>query len=153
LINFKVNAIMQRIKIEEPPFYPFSTCIAVRITDLNYGNHVGNDAFLSLVHEARVQFLQWLGYRELDVEGYGLIMADAAINFRLELKYGDQVTIQVGVAGLSAVGFDLVYKMTTVRNSEIKVAGLVKTGMVLLDPNTRRPVNLPFILRGKLTAS
>lgn len=144
---------MQRIKIEEPAFYPFSTCIAVRITDLNYGNHVGNDAFLSLVHEARVQFLLWLGYKELEVEGYGLIMADAAINFRLELKYGDQVNIEVGVSGISAVGFDLVYKMATLRNGEMKVAGMVKTGMVLLDPNTRRPVNLPFIFREKLTAS
>jgi len=144
---------MQRIKIEEPSFYPFSTCIAVRITDLNYGNHVGNDAFLSLVHEARVQFLQWLGYRELDVEGYGLIMADAAINFRMELKYGDKVTIEVGVAGISAVGFDLVYKMTTSGNGEIKIAGLVKTGMVLLDYKTRKPVNLPFIFREKLTVT
>ncbi len=143
---------MQRIKIEEPASYQFSTCMAVRITDVNYGNHVGNDAFLSLVHEARVQFLQWLGYREWDVEGYGLIMADAAINFRAELKYGDQVTIGVGVAGISSVGFDLVYKMTTTRNNEEKIAGIVKTGMVLLDPNTRRPVNLPFILREKLSA-
>lgn len=141
---------MQRIKIEEPSAYLFSTCIAVRITDLNYGNHVGNDAFLSLVHEARVQFLQWLGYKELDVEGFGLIMADAAIRFKAELKYGDQVTIQVGVGGLSEAGFALVYKMTALRNGREMVAGLAKTGMVLLDSVTRRPVHLPPVLREKL---
>lgn len=144
---------MQRIKIEEPAVYPFSTTLAIRITDLNYGNHVGNDAFLALVHEARVQYMQWLGYQELSVEGYGLIMADAAIRFKAELHYGDQVTISIGVAGLSEVGFDLVYKMTVIRDSKIKIAGMVKTGMVLLDYNTRRPVHLPAVLREKLTAS
>lgn len=141
---------MDRVKITEPPAYPFSTRIAVRITDLNYGNHVGNDSFLSLVHEARVQFMHWLGYDELDVEGFGLIMADAAINFRAELKYGDMVTIQVGAAGLSAVGFDLVYKMTAIRGDREILAGMVKTGMVLLNPATRRPAELPAVFREKL---
>jgi acyl-CoA thioesterase FadM len=141
---------MQRVRIEEPAIYPFSTNITVRITDLNYGNHVGNDAFLALIHEARVQYMLWLGYKELEVEGFGLIMADAAINFKAELNYGDTVTIYVGVAGITAAGFDLVYKMTVAANGETKLAGLAKTGMVLFDYTARKPVALPAILKHKL---
>ena len=48
---------MERIKLNLPEQFLFSTNIAVRITDINYGGHVGNDSFLSLIHEARQQFL------------------------------------------------------------------------------------------------
>jgi len=36
---------MQRIKIDLPEFFSFTTPIKIRITDLNYGGHVGNDVF------------------------------------------------------------------------------------------------------------
>jgi hypothetical protein len=45
--------------------------------DINYGGHLGNDAVLSLVHEARVRFLKQQGYTENNIEGAGIIMADA----------------------------------------------------------------------------
>ena len=53
---------MARIKIAVPPQFTFSTQIPVRITDINYGGHLGNDALLALLHEARVQFLRRYGY-------------------------------------------------------------------------------------------
>ena len=84
---------MARIKIDLPDNFSFTTSIQVRITDINYGGHVGNDAILSLVHEARMQFLKQLGYTELEFAGVGLIMADAAIEFRNELFYGDVVIV------------------------------------------------------------
>ena len=45
---------MQRVKVELPANFNFSCIIPIRITDLNYGGHVGNDAVLSLIHEARI---------------------------------------------------------------------------------------------------
>ena len=134
---------MQRIKIEAPGSYPFSTEIPVRITDLNYGGHVGNDAFLSLVHEARVRYLQSLGYSELNVEGFGLIMADAAIRFSKELFYGDVVTIEVAATGFTTVSFDLIYQLKVKRDDVLVTAGLAKTGMVLIDRTNRKKASLP----------
>ena len=60
---------MARIKIELPEIFSFTTTIPIRITDLNYGGHVGNDTILSIIHEARMQFLKNAGYTELDLEG------------------------------------------------------------------------------------
>jgi acyl-CoA thioesterase FadM len=141
---------MQRIKIEEPASYPFSTNIRIRITDLNYGNHVGNDAFLSLVHEARVQFLESKGYSELNTEGFGLIMADAAIQFKNELHYGDTVTIEVAAFGFSKMGFDLVYRLTKLKDGKPMIVGIAKTAMVLYNYTERRPVMLTNSIRQQL---
>ena len=49
---------MARVKLQLPANFLFSTEIPIRISDINYGGHLGNDAVLSIVHEARIQFLQ-----------------------------------------------------------------------------------------------
>ena len=141
---------MQRIKIEEPTSYNFLTNISVRITDLNYGNHVGNDAFLSLIHEARVQFLASKGYSELNVEGFGLIMADAALQFKSELHYGDIVSIEVAAFGFSKMGFDLVYRLSKQQSAKTIVVGIAKTAMVVFDYNARKPSLLTEAMKTKL---
>jgi len=64
---------MARIKLELPETFSFRTEITVRITDLNYGGHLGNADTLVLIHEARVRFLKSYGYSEIDIEGYGTI--------------------------------------------------------------------------------
>src|SRR6476620_11210703 len=98
---------MSRIRIELPSKFDFTTNIPVRITDLNYGGHVGNDTVLSLIHEARMQFLNHFNYTELDFEGASLIMGDAGIEFKSELFYGDTVTAYIAAPEFSGVGFDL----------------------------------------------
>ena len=73
---------MARIKIELPENSIASFTIPVRITDINYGNHVGNDSFVAIIHEARMQWLKQYGYTELQVEAVGLIMSDLAVEFQ-----------------------------------------------------------------------
>jgi len=141
---------MQRIKIEQPSTYVFSTHIPIRISDVNYGNHVGNDAFLSLVHEVRLQYLLSLGYTELSLGGAALIMADAAIEFKSEMYYGDVVKIEVAATGFTAVGFDLVYKMTVEREGQQKIAGLAKTGMLCFNYATKKMMAIPAEVLQKL---
>ena len=49
---------MARVKLEVPSTFSFQTTIPIRITDVNYGGHVGNDSILSILHEIRIQFLK-----------------------------------------------------------------------------------------------
>lgn len=86
---------MARLKIEMPEEFSFSCSIPVRITDLNYGNHVGNDAFISILHEARVQFLTAKNFAELNDDGIGLILAGLEIVFKKEAFYGDVLKIKI----------------------------------------------------------
>ena len=86
---------MTRVKIEVPQRSMGTYHIPVRITDINYGNHVGNDAFVSIIHEARMQWLQQHGYTELNIESAGLIMSDLTVEFKNESFYGDQVEVKI----------------------------------------------------------
>src|SRR5215470_14329407 len=102
---------MARVKIELPEKFSFQTQIPIRITDLNYGNHVGNDTILSILHEARVQFFQKFGLAELDFAGAGLIMSDVAIEFKNEVFYGENITASVAAGEFSKATFDVFYKL------------------------------------------
>ncbi|TGE21449.1 thioesterase [Hymenobacter aquaticus] len=127
---------MARVKVALPAAYSLTVQIPVRITDLNYGGHLGNDALLSVLHEARVQFLQHVGLREVDpATGLGTIMADVAIEYKGEAFYGDVLHIQLAATELSKYGFDVVY---WVKNQAGKEIARAKTGMLLFDYNTRK---------------
>ena len=153
---------MARIKIDLPEAFPFSISIPVRITDLNYGNHVGNDTVLSLIHEARMQFLLQFGYTEMEFAGIGLIMADAAIEFKNELFYGETLIVSVACAGFSKVSFELYYKLEKVLqqvpsiNASVStgdkkvIVAAAKTGMVCFDYDRKKIVTIPGEARKKL---
>ena len=132
---------MPRIKIEIPEKFLFKTEISVRISDINYGGHLGNDSLLSIIHEARVRFLKHLGYSEKDVEGIGIIMNDAAIQYKAESFYGDELLIEVGVMDFSKIGCDIVYRITNSDNK--KEIALAKTGIVFFDYENKKVAPLP----------
>lgn len=126
-----------------PGSFSFSTLIPVRISDINYGGHVGNDAVLSLIHEARMQFLKSFGYSELDFAGTSLIMADAAIEFKKELFYSDTVNVSVTAGGFSKVGFDLFYQLEKDMDGLAQIVALAKTGMICYDYNKKKVAAVP----------
>jgi len=121
---------MTRIKLELPSRFHFTTTLTVRVTDLNYGNHLGNDALLGMIHEARVQFLRAMGYSELELEGGGILMSDCAIVYKAQGHLGDALSIQVAVGDFSRVGCDLYYLLKKSDGTELARA---KTGIVFFD--------------------
>ena len=125
---------MARISIDLPTSFNFTATIPVRITDLNYGGHVGNDTILSIIHEARVQFLKSFGYSEKDLGGVGMIMSDVVINFKNELFYGDVVNASVAVKDIGRASVDIVYLL---KKGDVVVAE-AKTGMVCFDYERRK---------------
>ncbi|HZZ75767.1 MAG TPA: thioesterase family protein [Puia sp.] len=142
---------MARIKIDLPETFSFSTSLTVRITDLNYGGHVGNDSVLSFVHEARVRYLQALGYTEMNLEGVSLILADAALIFRNEIYYGDDLLISVQAVEFSRLGFDLIYKIEKkMADQPMIVVAIIKTTMAGFDYERKKLMSLPEKVINKL---
>lgn len=133
---------MNRIKINLPEHFPFSTRLQIRVTDLNYGGHVGNDSVLSILQEARQQFLQSRGYTELQVEGFGLIMADAMVEYKKEMNHLDQLKIDIAAKDFDKMGFDLYYRVVIEKNGEEILAVRAKTGMMLFDYTTRKKASM-----------
>jgi len=142
---------MSRTKIEMPPVFPFRTSIPVRITDLNYGGHVGNDQILSMIHEARVQFLRHLGFEEMNVEGVGLIMRDVEIEFRNELFYGDIILAAVAAENFSKIGFDLFYQFEKEKENKKTLLVVARTSMICYDYGAKKIVSLPEPAKQKMS--
>lgn len=137
---------MARIKLEMPANYFTVQKVRVRITDINYGNHVGNDAFVGILHDARMQWLRMHGFTELDVQGTGLIMGDLAVEFKNESFFGDEVEVAIGVNNIGRVNFDLYYRLTTTRNDEIILLANAKTGMICYDYQQKKIATIPQVL-------
>lgn len=141
---------MPRIKLKPLRDYPFSLELKVRITDLNYGAHLGNDKLLSLIHEARVAFLAKHGFSEMGCGGVSLIMADAVISFQGEAHAGDVLRFDVAAGEPTRSGFRLFHRVT--RPADKMSIALVETGMVCFDYTTGRIQSLPEAVRLLLLA-
>ena len=138
---------MPRIKLEIPEKIIASVTIPVRITDINYGNHVGNDAFVGIIHEARMQWLSKHNYTEINIEGVGLIMSELVIEFKKEAFYGDQIQVRISAGEISRVGFELFYQLYTERDKETTLLAHAKTRMVCYNYNEKKVAVVPQALK------
>jgi acyl-CoA thioesterase FadM len=142
---------MARVKLNFPTQKPiFTAQIPLRITDMNYGNHLGNDIVLSIMHDARMQFLSSLGYTELEVGGCGMIMADVMIAYRNEGYYGDVLTVELFTDEVGSRSFDFMYKITTTREEKLIEIAQAKTGMVCYDYKAGKVCSIPATFRTQL---
>lgn len=130
-----------RLRLKDHPPTCFTTQVNVRITDLNYGGHMGNEMLLIYAQQARVDFLASMGYGELTLAGKGIIMADAAVQYRSEAHAGETLKIEVALDDRSSVGFDLYYNIT--EQTTGRLVGRVKTGIVCFDYATKKVSPLP----------
>jgi acyl-CoA thioester hydrolase len=134
---------MARVKLDVPTHKIFTTDIPVRITDINYGNHVGNDALVSIVHEARMQWLAHNNYTELNVAGAALIMADLAVEYKAESFYGDILNVAISIGEITKISFEIFYEITTTRNDKKILIANAKTGMVCFDYEAKKVMGIP----------
>jgi len=132
---------MARVKIPLPKSFPFATEIPVRVTDINYGGHLGNDRVLALIHEARVQFLQSMGFSELDIGGVGTIMVDAVLVYKSEAFQGDTLRIEVATGEFLKFGFDLFYRVTNKATG--REVARAKTGLAYFDYGRHKLTRAP----------
>ena len=142
---------MARVKLNlDGVAFVFRTEMEVRITDINYGRHVGNDAMLGLLHEARLRFLAHFGFSEEDIGGVGMLMGDAVVQFKAVAFRGDRLAVELGLADVERRTYDLMYRVT--RTGDGAVVALAKTGMVAFDYATNRLADLPAVFLEKTGA-
>lgn len=135
-----------------PENFFFNCSIPVRISDINYGSHLGNDAFVSIIHESRMLWLKQYGFTELNIEGtVGFIMADLAVEFKAESFYGDVIEIKIGVAEISRVSFELYYGLSVNRADQAILLANAKTGMVCYDYDQKKVAAIPSRILQALT--
>ena len=141
---------MARIKLIFPENILYTLTIPVRITDINYGNHLGNDALVSILHEARVHWLNSLSYTELNIEGKSIIMNELAVNYLKEMFYGDVIQIELSVGDVTPLGFELYYRLSVNKNGENINSAIAKTGLIFFDYTAKKASSIPDVFLEKI---
>ncbi len=134
---------MARVTLILPPEFIFNTLITVRVSDINYGGHLGNDAVLTLLHEARLQFFKSLGYvSEVILENEtGLVVADSVVVYKAEAFHGDLLEIHLAAYDFNAYGMDLFYYVCNKDNGQ-EIAR-AKTGIVCVNYKKKKVAKAP----------
>ncbi|MBM3439989.1 MAG: acyl-CoA thioesterase [Bacteroidetes bacterium] len=142
---------METQSIVLPKHFNFTFTIPIRITDVNYSNHVGNDSILSIIHEARMLFLAQYGYSELSFETTALIMRSVAIEYKAELFYGDRLEVSVTARNFSKLKFEIVYKLEKCVGEKRILAAKASTIMACFDYDSRKLAHMPDAAMAKMS--
>jgi len=130
--------------------FRFSTILKVRIGDINYGNHMGNEAFIQFFHEARIQYLAQFSLSEKDIgHGVGLILTEINCDLKAEVFYGDELEVFVQVSELKRSRFTMIYQI--VRKSDDKLVSSGYTTLAAFDYQKKKPVPLPQTFQEAVT--
>ncbi len=113
------------------------------MNDLNYAGHLGNDALVSLIQEARVSLFHELGYKELDLgDGKtGIIIGDLVINFKAEGFMFDELVIQSQIGEVTEKSMRLFHRM--VKKDDNTLLALVESGLIAYDYDNRKITSFP----------
>ncbi len=132
---------MARLQLDLPSSFLFTTELTVRVTDINFAGHLGNDNLVSLLQEARARFLDSYGLPEMDIFGAGMVITDVAVIYESESFRGEVLKIEMTVGDFNKYGCDFFYRISeTVSGRSVAKA---KTGMVFFDYRQRRVQQVP----------
>jgi acyl-CoA thioesterase FadM len=126
--------------------FQFQTSFVVRIGDINYGGHKGNDKFLLLFQDARIRFLATIGFSEANIgDQIGLIMNEAYIRYQAEVFLGDELSVGVKITELADIRFKFEYEVERISDKKIVATGF--TGMVAFDYQKRKIAKIPEVFK------
>jgi acyl-CoA thioester hydrolase len=131
--------------------YPVVVEIPVAWGDMDYFRHVNNIVFFRYFESARIEYLERIGFREIDDETpVGPILAETGCRFRRPLTWPDTVAVGARVTRLDADRFDMEYRLVSSAQDAIAAEG---TGtLVSYDYAAGRKAALPdFVRRAILT--
>ena len=142
---------MARLELNLPEHaFCFSTQIEVRVTDVNAADHLGNEALVALLSEARARFLQHLGIDETGRDGPGILVADLAVKYRAEAHRHDALLFETGFCDFNKYGADIIYRVS--RPADQTLIAIAKTGFVFFDYQAGKMLTVPDYVRQQFAA-
>ncbi|QNK80496.1 thioesterase family protein [Nakamurella sp. PAMC28650] len=114
----------------------YTTDVRVRWSDLDAYGHVNNARVLTLLEEARVDWLFTEAARcgATGLTG-GMVVSRLSIHYKRSITFGEQVSVSMGVLELKSVSTTIDYVVTV----EDKVSITATTQLVPVDPVNWRP--------------
>ncbi|HNS16304.1 MAG TPA: thioesterase family protein [Bacteroidales bacterium] len=114
----------------------------IRIGDINYGGHLGNDKALLLFQDARIRFLESIGFSERHIgDQAGIILTEAHVYFRREVFLHDTLYADIAVAKVGNSSFELAYSVKRMVDEVEVLNG--RTKQVAFDYERKKVTRLP----------
>ena len=105
----------------------FVSELKIRIADINYGGHLAHDRLISLMHQARLDFLAHLGGSEVKIGGVGLIMVSLSVDYKNEAFLNEKLDFSITAQEIKKASFILNYEIkredVLIAKAQTKLAG------------------------------
>ena len=117
------------------------TKLRVRYAEIDAQGHVNNAVYLSYFEVGRVEWLRAAGlsYRELEAQGYGIVVVEVLAHYRRAAFFDDELTLRTELADLSRASIRFEYEVS--RDGELLVTGHTRHACV--DLATGKPIRVP----------
>jgi acyl-CoA thioester hydrolase len=117
------------------------TTLRVRYAEIDAQGHVNNAVYLSYFEVGRVEWLRAAGlsYRELEEQGYGIVVVEVLAHYRRAAFFDDELTLRTELADLSRASMRFEYVVS--RGGDVLVTGHTRHACV--DLATGKPIRVP----------
>lgn len=111
--------------------------IKPRISDINYGGHVGHVELINLLHEIRVQFLKKYNLNEVEIDGNVLIVRELQIKYINQSFWNEELKVHLT---LKAHGARIIFDYSIYNLSHNNMTANAEITMILMNKNNQKPV-------------
>ncbi|MFA6878453.1 MAG: thioesterase family protein [Fusobacterium sp.] len=126
----------------------FSTSYKVRVDDINYGGHMGNERALILFQQTRTEWLNSIELDELNIgEEKGIIQLESHVYYLKEVVFGEELLCAIKNIEVVKSSFDIFYEVKN-KNNEIVIKG--STRMMAFDYKRKKISRIPKIFKEKI---
>lgn len=112
----------------------------VIVSDINYGGHMGNERALIIFQQARMEWLNSIGYDEANIEGKGLIQLESHIYYLKEVFLGENLLCKIVNVQMDRITFEIQYEIIN-KNSDVVIKGTTK--MAIFDYEKKKISRIP----------
>jgi len=129
--------------------------VRVRFRDCDPLGHVNNAVYLTYLEDARLTLwrAQIGGVASADEQGRrgeGFILARAEVDFRAQVRYGDELEVRLALASFGRTSATYDYEIVDVQSD--RIAAAARTVQVWFDYDAQKPVPLSEETKRKLSA-
>ena len=127
--------------------------VRTRWGEIDQNGHMRNVAYLDLSANCRMEFFIANGYTLMDFfcAGFGPIVLKDEIEYRAEVRLGDELTITNELAGMNEEASRFIFRNRFVR-ADGKLAASVSSVVIFLDLATRKKIAPPKKLLNAILA-
>ena len=123
----------------------FTIDLPVRISEVNYGNHLGHAALASLLHQSRLKLYKHYDINELNIDGVGSVVKKLKIDYQGEAFFDDELHISITL--IEITGATCTFEYTVTKNdAQTPVANVLET-MAFINVDTRKAARTPKVIK------